>query len=87
MELKKWTHPGSGEVRVYINGLSRQGLAKIFAVKASEKQFDPALDMYDLRVQGEINCTMDELLESFESAARRQGFSVSTFSEVVGAAN
>lgn len=46
--FKSWAHPSSGEVRIYINGLSGQKSSKVFVVERAIDEF--GFD-YDIRTQ------------------------------------
>ncbi len=81
--FKSWTHPATGEVRVYITGLAGQASAKVFAFARPSDEFS---FQYDIRVQipEGVYTRKDDLLNRAEEAINEaDGSRVKTFEEVL----
>lgn len=80
--FKSWTHPATGEVRIYISGLVGQRSAKVFVVGQSADEFGFE---YDIRAQipeGVYTKKADLVNEAESAIFAAAGARIKKFSEI-----
>lgn len=80
--LKSWTHPTTGEVRIYVSGLAGQRSAKVFVVAQAADSFGFE---YDIRAQVPegVYANHADLVNQAEGAIfQAAGARIKTFAEV-----
>ena len=45
MKFQTWTHPKTGEDRIYVNGVANQGRAKVFLISCTADTFGYTYDI------------------------------------------
>ena len=61
MNLAKWQHPTTGEVRIYCNQVARQGGAKIFIKHVEKDAFGYTYDIVVVADRGATTCSKADL--------------------------
>jgi hypothetical protein len=80
--FKSWTHPSTGEVRIYISGLAGQRSAKVFVVAQEADEFGFEYDIRTFIPEGVYANRGDLVNEAERSIFEAAGARVKTFAEV-----